>query len=387
MGLGSFATRKFTSVHNHSIANTALYTEVAPFYEALIKGIKGAKERVSMMYFTLDSGEWARKIGDAMVSATARGVKVRLMVDQYGLLLDNARKYVENRFLMKDLENQGIDLCMFDPKGHAFKDFNRLHVKLCAIDSTQAFIGGSNIGDHYLELSDHNFQMQGDLGPVFHDVYDYIRSFSEDVIIKGLVESKNNASEEKRPIHLSQLHADDAQLWLTIPKERRDFRRALLDVILDADEEVNIRTWYFIPDREILDALQSQASNGVKVRILISNKTKIKLIDAANPALAEELTKAGAQVYRYTASFMHAKAAWNNKGEVLFGSANLDGKAMASNFELSVFMRNPGLAKSLTEALEKDCAISTLHKIGDFASQSFAKRTLAHFLKLATPWL
>jgi cardiolipin synthase len=275
---------------------------------------------------------------------------------------------------MDHLRDNGVEVCVFHPQGHRLNRFNRLHIKTCAIDDGAVFIGGSNIGDQYLEFSDHNLEMRGDVGSLFHDVYDYIEGFTR----KGDLETE---------LHLSRLIADDSQVWLTVPKQRKDIRRALLDVILDAERQVTIRSWYFIPDQEILDALHSQAAAGVKVRILLSDKTKMPLVDAANPIFAEDLTRAGAQVLRYTARFMHAKAAWNDKGEILFGSANIDAKAMGSNFELSLFLRDIKLVELLNAAFEKDAAMSIEHKVGDFADRPFMSRTLAHLSKLATPWL
>jgi len=364
------------TVHNPAIATQyTLYTEVEPFYRSLLIGVKAAEERVSMMYFTFDHGEWANRFSDALCERASAGVKVKLMVDEYGLMLDEPKHAVFNRLLMKDLERGGVEVNLFQPKGHRLNRTNRLHLKVCAVDDRAAFIGGSNVGDHYLEWSDHNLEMSGDVGRAFHDVYEYIEEFTP------------LADLERPDFHLSQLFAGGAQVWLTVPKQRKDIRRALLGVILDADEEVYIRSWYFIPDREILDALHSQAVNGVRVKILLSDKTKMPLIDSANPILAENLTKAGAEVYRYTSRYMHAKAAWNNKGDVLFGSANLDDKAMSSNFECSVVVRNLALEESLKSAFEKDCAASRLHQIGDFANRSLRSRALAHLCKLATPWL
>jgi cardiolipin synthase len=361
--------------HNPLIASShTLFTDVEPFYQALLEGISTAKERVSMMYFTFDHGVWANKVAAAMVECAARGVKVRLMVDEIGLAFDDPTHAVYNRLLMDDLRSRGVEVCVFHPQGHRLNRFNRLHIKVCAVDEGEAFIGGSNIGDHYLELSDHNLEVRGEIGPVLHDVYDYVEGFTR----KAKIETD---------LHLSRLIAGSAQVWLTVPKKRKDIRRALLDVILDAEKSVTIRSWYFIPDPEILDALNSQAMAGVAVRILLSDKTRMALVDAANPILAEDLTKAGAQVYRYTARSMHAKAAWNDKGDVLFGSANIDGKAMGSNFELSVFLRDAKLAQELSAAFDKDAAVSTLHKLGDFSHRSFFSRTLAHVSRLATPWL
>lgn len=327
-----------------------------------------------MMYFTFDHGEWASKLGAAMAQSAARGVKVRLIVDEIGLLFDEPTHAVYNRLLMDDLRRQGVEVCVFHPQGHHLNRFNRLHIKVCAIDEGAVFIGGSNIGDHYLRFSDHNLEMRGDIGEVFHDVYGYVDGFT-------------CATKIEANLHLSRLIAGDAQVWLTVPKQRKDIRRALLDVILDAERDVTIRTWYFIPDPEILDALRSQAASGVVVRILLSDRTRMRLVDAANPIVAEDLTKAGAMVWRYTERFMHAKAAWNDKGEVLFGSANIDGKAMGSNFELSVFVRDAKLVEALNVAFAKDAAASRLHKVGDFADRSFVSRTLAHISRLATPWL
>lgn len=328
-----------------------------------------------MMYFTFDHGEWANKLSLALCERVAAGVKVRLMVDEFGLFLDEPKHAVVNRILLDELSQKGVEVNVFHPKGHRLNRSNRLHLKVCAVDERLAFIGGSNIADHYLEWSDHNLVMSGDLGGVFHDVYNYIEDFTP------------LADQERPDFHLSQLFAGDAQVWLTVPKQRQDIRRALLGLILDADEEVYIRSWYFIPDREILNALHSQAVNGVRVKILLSDKTKMPLIDAANPILAENLTKAGAEVYRYTSRYMHAKAAWNNKGDVLFGSANMDDKALCGNFECSIVVRNLDLMNSLKTVFETDSSRSKLHKIGDFGNRSWRSRALAHVCRLATPWL
>ncbi len=101
------------------------------------------------------------------------------------------------------------------------------------------------------------------LGNTFHQIYDYVQQFSE-----------NRPHPPVRGINLSSLYAGDAQVWLTVPGQRRDIRRALLQLILNADRAVYLRTWYFLPDQEILEALRSQAENGVQVNVLLSHKTR-----------------------------------------------------------------------------------------------------------------
>ncbi|MCA9975740.1 MAG: hypothetical protein KC413_08315, partial [Anaerolineales bacterium] len=149
-------------------------------------------------------------------------------------------------------------------------------------------------------------------------------------------------------------------LLLTLPGHRQDIRRALLDLILSAKTAVYLRSWYFLPDEEIMHALLSQAENGVKIHILFSHHTRVPLIDVANRRLCRELTHSGAFIYRYTEGYMHAKEAWNDQNDILFGSANIDLWALRTNFECCLHLNDPQLANRLTRALNAD----TEHCIG-----------------------
>ena len=155
-------------------------------------------------------------------------------------------------------------------------------------------------------------------------------------------------------IHLSQLFCGQAQVWLTVPKQRCDIRRAMLKLILDAETDITIRNWYFLPDREIMDALRSQLDRGVRVHVMLSHRTRVPLIDFANRLHGHKLAKSGGRILRYSRGYMHSKVAWNDRGEVLFGSANMDTKALKDNFECSLSLTDPLLAAQLEEAFERD---------------------------------
>jgi len=275
--------------------------------------LEKAEKDISMLYFTFDHGEDAWRIARILAERVEAGVRVRLMVDGFGQVLDAPRHSLANRKLVSWLRGSGVQVDVFHPSGNRLNPGNRLHCKICAVDDRTAFIGGSNIGDHYLDWHDHNMRMDGDLGSVFHKIYDFILSHTsagKDIVQPAL--------------HLSRLFAAEAKVSLTVPKQRRDVRRALLDLILDAEKEIYIRNWYFLPDREILNALRSQARRGVKVYVLLSNRTRVRPIDGANYIHAHKLAKDGGRVYRFTGGYMHAKVAWNDRGQVLFGSANMD---------------------------------------------------------------
>ncbi len=363
---------------NTQLTNTrhTLFTQVHPFYTDMLATLPTAQERITMMYFTFDSGEWAEKIAQVLVAKAAEGVQLRLMVDEFGLALDAPRHTFKNLQLLADLRQAGVQVEMFRPSGHRLSQSNRLHMKICAIDHHTAFIGGSNIGDHYLGWDDNNLRLDGDLGSSFHTLFDFVRSHT------------TTGQDAPCPnIHLSRLFAGDAQIFLTVPKQRYDIRRALLKLILDADKAIYIRNWYFLPDKEILNALRSQAKRGVKVYVLFSHHTRVPIIDIANYIHAHKLAKAGGHVYRFTGGFMHAKVAWNDNGDVLFGSANMDAKAMQDNFECSLVFQDHAFARQLRQAFEADTHQSILQTPEIFRRRSLPLKALSYACNLASPWL
>jgi cardiolipin synthase len=359
-----------------------LFTEVTSFYTDLLSALSQARHGISLMYFTFDHGLWSDKIGRVLRAKAVRGFKVRLMVDQVGLVADAPRNTFRNRTQMRELQAAGIQVDIFRPHGPRLSQFNRLHCKVCAIDQKTAFIGGSNIGDHYPDMRDTNLRLDGDLGATFHRLYDYICQFSSGSISES---SRDHKMYRMCLSNLQQL--EDIQVLFTLPGHRQDIRRALVKLILEADQEIYICTWYFLPDREILNALLSQAENGVKVHIILSHRTRIPLIDAANYIAGHRLTKAGAQVHRYTDRYMHSKVAWNNRGDIIVGSANIDEKALSSNFECCLQINNENLIDELKRAFEIDRRHCRLQTRKTLRNRSVSHQAISYVCSYAGAWL
>jgi cardiolipin synthase len=353
-----------------------LFTHVKDFYKNYVSEIETAQEAISMMYYAFDHGEWAEKISKVLIEKAKAGVRVRLMQDGFGMVLDEVSHAFKNRRLIKDLRDAGVEVDIFDPSGYGLSKLNRLHCKVCAIDQRTVFLGGSNIGDHYPTWDDSNLRLDGDFGDTFHDVYDYVRQFS-----KGQKPPTNPG------LNLSQLIAGDSQVWMTIPKQRCDIRQALLKLIREADKVIYIRTWYFLPDQEILEMLREKAEKGVEVNVLLSHKTRVRPIDFANYVHAHKLAKSGGRIFRYTPKYMHAKVAWNNHGDVLFGSANLENMAMENTFECCIAVRDPELATQLRRVFEADTHQSIQQTPEIFRGRPAPKKALSYACNLASPWL
>lgn len=333
-----------------------LFTNVHEFYTSLYAAIAQASSSIHMAYYAFDDGHWAQQFGHLLAQKAASGVTVHLLIDEAGLYLDNARNGWRNRQLLAQLARSGVQVTLFRPNGRRLSQLNRLHCKFCTIDDHIAFMGGSNIGDHYTGWRDSNLRLEGDLGDGLVQLHRYLRQFG------------GGAPSATQP---TELALGGIPLLLTLPGHRQDIRRALLDLILSAKTAVYLRSWYFLPDSEIMNALLSQAENGVQIHILFSHHTRVPLIDVANRRLCRELAHSGAFIYRYTEGYMHAKEAWNDQNDVLFGSANIDRWAMRTNFECCLRLNDRQLANRLTRALNADVAYCRPSFMPPAAAHSF----------------
>ncbi len=314
-----------------------LFTDVADFYTALQTALRSAQQHIHLAYYAFDDGNIARRVAQILTQKAASGVVVKLMVDEAGLYLDNWQNGWRNRQLLSQLQASGVQVDLFRPRAARLSQTNRLHCKFCAIDNNTIFIGGSNIGEHYLGWRDTNLRLTGEVGDGFIKLYEGLRQFS--------------GNSAYCPDNLT---IADMPLLLTVPGHRQDIRRALLDLILSANVSVTLRSWYFLPDEEIMNALLSQAEKGVRVTILFSHQTRVPFIDIANRGLCRRLKRAGVRVLRYNGRYMHAKEAWNDQGDILLGSANIDRWALRTNFECCLRIQNQDLARQLARALHAD---------------------------------
>jgi cardiolipin synthase len=351
-----------------------LFPNVQDYYTDLVEKLATARREVSMTFLAFDSGVWSERISQVLTAKAAKGVRVRLMVDEIGQVFDEPRHAVQNIGLFNHLRAHGVQVDVYRPAAPLHMN-NRLHCKIVAIDDRTVFLGGSNIGDYYTTWTDSNLRVDGELGNTFHTIYDFLNGFSV------------NGDFSARLLDTSNLRAGSDRLWLTVPRHTSDIREALMRLIQNADKSIHIRTWYFLPDDEMLNALCAKAKQGVQVNVLLSHETRVRPVDFANYIHVHKLVCAGGNVYRYVGKYMHSKAAWNNHNDVLFGSANLDPHSMKINFESCLEINSPKLTWDLRHNFNADLASSIRQTALSHSSRSLAGKALTHTCNLVSPWL
>lgn len=100
-----------------------------------------------------------------------------------------------------------------------------------------------------------------------------------------------------------------------------------LNVIQRAKKEIVVSSFGWDLGHEVVNQLCQRSRDGIQVRVLA------RMRESAMPALVA-LVNAGAQVYGF--KWLHAKALWNDSGEALVMSANMQKDGLDQGFETGV---------------------------------------------------
>ena len=121
-----------------------------------------------------------------------------------------------------------------------------------------------------------------------------------------------------------------------------------------AEKELLITSPYFIPGENILDALHVAAMSGVKVKILVPDKSDSALVNAAARSYYGEILDAGVEIYLYQKGFVHAKTLVSDGQLAIIGTANMDHRSFELNFEVNSMIYDVPMAEQLRDVFYDD---------------------------------
>ena len=157
--------------------------------------------------------------------------------------------------------------------------------------------------------------------------------------------------------------------------------------IHSAQDRIWIASPYFVPDLQVIGALQLAALRGVDVRILLPEKADHRLVYLASFSFYQKTLPVGIKIYRYQEGFMHQKAFLIDDIASAVGTANLDNRSFRLNFEITMLVHDRGFAVEVKKMLESDFARSRLVSQDDYEKRSFFFRLAVRFSRLLAPIL
>ncbi|HEY0749895.1 MAG TPA: phospholipase D-like domain-containing protein, partial [Chitinophagaceae bacterium] len=160
-----------------------------------------------------------------------------------------------------------------------------------------------------------------------------------------------------------------------------------LQAINHAEEEILITTPYFIPSESILDALQVSAMGGVKVKLLVPGISDSKLVNAAARSYYDDLLAAGVEIYLYQKGFVHAKTLVTDRKLAVVGTANLDFRSLALNFEVNAIVYDKEIAGQLADVFFEDIKYATQINSEEWLNRKWHKLLGERAARLVSPLL
>jgi len=260
----------------------------------------------------------------------------------------------------------------------------RNHRKLLVCDGEVGFVGGINLGDEYLGADD-------DAEP-WRDTHCRIRGPAVQGLQLAWLEDWNWASERSPDLNWTPASVPGGdQEVLILPMGPADTYETgslfFLNCINNARSRLWIASPYFVPDFQILNALQLAALRGVDVRILIPEKSDSRMIGLAAYSYLVQASRAGIAIYRYQPGFMHQKVILVDDRYTAVGTANLDNRSMRLNFEITAINTSGKFVEEVYTMLTEDFKQAHLMDERDYRDRSLAFRITCRAIRLAAPLL
>ena len=169
--------------------------------------------------------------------------------------------------------------------------------------------------------------------------------------------------------------------------EANELSHGITQAIYEAKKSIYIQTPYFLPPEGMLNALIAAAIRGVDVRVMMSEKSDVTIVQLASKSYIKNLLKAGVKVYFYTNGFMHSKLMIFDDSLTLIGSANFDTRSFEQNFEVEAFIYDNDVTSKAVDIFIEDQRNTEQQHLKDWMKRPVTKRFIESLLRLFAPLL
>ncbi len=311
-------------------------------YPAMLDAIEGATTSVSLASYIFDAGPVGDRFVEALGAARARGVDVRVLVDDVGARYSRPR-------IARRLRRRDVRVAHFMPGLLPWRMpyFNlRNHRKIMVVDGRTAFTGGMNIRDEFWKGMDpHHFARDLHFrieGPVVCEIQE---AFAEDWTFTT---GERLEGEVWFPPLVSVGDVVARGIFDGPDIDYEKLETVMLGALAVARRSVRILTPYFLPDPALLSALSVAALRGVNVEVVVPAENNLSLVQWASTAQLDQMIEKGVRVYASPPPFDHSKLMVVDECWTLVGSANWDPRSLQLNFEFNVECYDPALGASMT---------------------------------------
>ncbi len=357
-----------------------LFTSGEEKFSNLFEDIKSAKEHIHIEYYVFLDDEIGQKLQKAIIEKAKDGIEVRIIYDSFGSR--KVKKEFLEEYRMAGVETEPFLKLKWNSISSRLN--YRTHRKIVVIDGKIGYIGGMNIADRYIKgfkwgrWRDTHARIEGKGVQGLQSVF----------LIDWYFVSQTLITSRKYFPLLENYGYVPMQIVNSGPlSETNEISHGILQAIYDAKKSIFIQTPYFLPPDAMIDALQAAAIRGVDVRIMMSKRSDVWLVQMASRSFIKDMLKANVKVYFFNDGFLHSKLLAFDDSLTLIGSANFDSRSFEQNFEVEAFIYDNEVAEVANKIFIEDQKNSELVTLKEWSKRPVLKRFIESLLRLFAPLL
>lgn len=350
-------------------------------FPAMLQAIAAARGEILLEMYWFHSDRIGAIFAEALTEKAREGVRVRIIYDAVG-------SWEARLSMFDEMRAAGCEIYQFNPIAPWRKRFNigvvnrRDHRKLLVVDGRIFFTGGVNIGDAWAPVADGGQGWRDDMVRVEGPAALQARAlFLETWLTLG---KPVRTKDEWRPSEQGVPGAD-SRVRVVANFSRGDhaaIRSEYLEQIDSAKKHVLISNSYFVPDREVRNALAAAVERGVVAKVLLPGESDLVAVQYASRRLYGWLMKRGIELWEWQDTILHTKSACIDDRWCTVGTYNLDYRSWRFNLEVNVAVEDQEVARAMRERFDRDLARSIRIDAHDWGFRPLSERAVESFFYL-----
>ncbi len=353
-------------------------------FRALKEDLRKAEHFIHIQYYIIKNDVVFNEIKDILIEKAAQGVEVRVLFDAMGC------RSVRHSY-WKKLNAKGVQTAEFFPallRRLQLRINYRNHRKIVVIDNKVAYVGGFNVAKEYIDLDekfghwrDTHLRIRGSavLSLQVRFILDWNYAAGENLLEKKALFQGTEAGNRD--------HCDMQIISSGPDKTTQQIHDNYLRLINKAQKSIYIQTPYFIPDEAILNALMIAVKSGIEVNIMIPCMPDHPFVYWATYSYIGDMVMAGANCYTYNNGFLHSKGMIVDDKVLCYGTANMDIRSFALNFEVNAVIYDEKKAKEMVDIFRKDLEVCRQITKDYYAGRKLKIRVKEQVCRLLSPLL
>ena len=318
-------------------------------FPAILETIAAAERTLNLETYVYWRGDVTARVADAICERARAGVRCNVLLDALGSAIMESEQ-------VDRMEEAGVRVRRFRPiRPYTLRRLaNRSHRRVLVADGKVGMTGGVGIAEEWTgdaEDPDHWRDTHVRIhGPV-------VRSLQGAFAEHWLEATGEVLSGESYVPHLDERRGGGPMQLIRSKSGVGDTNVESLYylAIASAQRSIDLTAAYFVPRPAFTEALTDAAERGVRLRILVPGPHIDKeFVRTAGHDAYAELLAAGARIFEYQPTMLHAKSmvvdgAWSSVGTV-----NFDNRSFQLHDEVTLGVWDEEFAGLLTEQFERD---------------------------------